>query len=110
MRTRKDEDLQCFQRGNRRRHLPHHVLAHALIKQIQEDDTVLGRSLKSERELPQLVRRHLPKPPLQALTLQYPVVPAECILPQVQLRRELLSGIQRKLQVAVKEHIWGERQ
>jgi hypothetical protein len=68
--------LQRVERGDGRRHLLHHVAAHIMAVEVQEDDVVLGRSAQPARELPQLIRRQLPPAGLSAFELQYPVGPA----------------------------------
>ena len=102
--TVEDEGLQRVERGDGWRHLLHHVAAHAMAHEVQEDDAVLGRSVQPARQLPQLIRRQTPEAGLIAFVFQFPVGPAVGISPQVQLRRELLAAVQSKPQVIVERH------
>ena len=44
--TVEKEDLQSFERGDGFSQLPHHVAAHAMAREVQQDDVVLGGSLQ----------------------------------------------------------------
>ena len=101
MRTGENECSQSFERGDGRSHLPHHVVAHLMAPEVQEDDVVLGRSLQPAHEPPQLILRHSPEARLFAFVLKCPVVPSVYIFPQVQLTRQLLTGVKSKSQVIV---------
>ena len=101
MRTVENEYAQSFERGDGRSHLPHHVVAHVMAVEVQEDDVVLGRSLQPAHEPPQLILRHSPEARLIVFVLECPVVPAVGILPQVQFTRQLLTGVKSKSHVVV---------
>ena len=59
--TVEKEDLQSFERGDGFSKLAHHVVAHDMATEVQQDDVVLRGSLQPAHELPQLLRPQLPE-------------------------------------------------
>ncbi len=101
--------MQRVERGDGRRHFLHHVAAHVMTAEVQEDGVVLGRSAQPARELQQLIRRQMPEAGLFDWGVsQFPIGPALGISPQVQLRRELRAVVQGKPQIILERHR-GER-
>ena len=101
LRTVEMEELQSFEFLDDYQHLPQHAVAHTMTAKVQKDDVVLGRSLQPAHELPQLILRQLPVA-LRSIITYLPVRPGVAFRPQMQLTRELLTGVKGK------SHLVGE--